>query len=138
MAGIASTGRPEFSFIANEPSEIARQACSMIVHENDAEGKTVVRSSCLELPPNFDDYGWEVEAKGWFSEARIIASGRRYQIIFYDQARLGQEIQDELARGRAFFEPNLVVVQSVTRAHMEAAAEELVRSGEVHSLVAEP
>ncbi|RQH08283.1 hypothetical protein [Bradyrhizobium sp. RP6] len=97
-----------------------------------------MRGSSLELPADFDEYGWEVEAKGWFSQARIIASGVRYQINFYDQARLGQEIQDELARGRALCEPNLVIVPSVTRAHMEAAAEELVRSGEVHSLVAEP
>jgi hypothetical protein len=98
----------------------------------------VVRNSCLELPADFDDYGWEVEVKGWFSEARIIAAGVRYRINFFDQARLVQEIQDELACGRAFFEPNLVIVQSVTRTHMEAAAEEMVRSSEVRSLVAEP
>lgn len=97
-----------------------------------------MRSSYLELPADFDDSGSEVEAKGWFSEARIIASGVRYRINFYDQARLGQQVQDELARGRAFFEPNLVIVPAVTRAYMEAAAERLARSGEVHSLIAEP
>ncbi|WP_271566804.1 hypothetical protein [Bradyrhizobium sp. CCBAU 11386] len=96
-----------------------------------------MRSSYLELPADFEDYGWEVEAKGWFSEARLIASGACYRINFYDPARLAQEIQDELARGRLFFEPNLIIVRAVTRAQMEIAAEELVQSGRVSSLLAE-
>ncbi|MBH5368670.1 hypothetical protein [Bradyrhizobium glycinis] len=96
-----------------------------------------MRASYLELPADFEDYGWEVEAKGWFSEARIIASGVRYRINFYDQARLSQEIQVEIARGGIFFEPNLVIVSAVTRANMESAATELVQSGQVHSLLAE-
>jgi len=96
-----------------------------------------VRSSYLELPSDFDDYGWEVEAKGWFSGARIIASDTRYPINFYDQARLSQQIQDEVAAGQIFFEPNLVVIRAVTRTNMENAAEELVMSGRVSSLLAE-
>jgi hypothetical protein len=96
-----------------------------------------VRSSYLELPDDFEDYGWEVEAKGWFSEARVIASDARYRINFYDPARLSQEIQDELASGRIFFEPNVIIVRAVTRANMERAAEELVRSCRVSLLLAE-
>lgn len=96
-----------------------------------------MRSSCLELPADFEEHGSEVEAKGWFSEARVIASGARYRINFYDQARLNQQIQGELARGQIFFEPNLVVVRAVTRANMESAAEELVQSGGLSSLIAE-
>lgn len=94
-------------------------------------------SSCLELPADFEDYGWEVEVKGWFSEARVIASGVRYRISFYDQARLNQQIQGELARGQIFFEPNLVIVRAVTRANMESAAKELVQSGGLSTLIAE-
>ncbi|WFU83267.1 hypothetical protein QA645_11150 [Bradyrhizobium sp. CIAT3101] len=78
-----------------------------------------------------------MEAKGWFSDARIIASGARYPINFYDPVRLGQQIQDELALGRIFFEPNLVVVAAVTRANMETAAKALVQSGGLSSLIAE-
>jgi hypothetical protein len=96
-----------------------------------------VRNWCLELPVDFEDYGWEVEAKGCFSEARIIATGTRYRVNFFDQARLNQEIQDELARGQIFFQSNLVVLRAVTRANMESAAEELVRSGQLPMLRAE-
>lgn len=96
-----------------------------------------MRSSCLVLPADFENYSREVEAKGWYSEARIIAAEARYRMNFYDHTRLGQHIQDELARGRPFFEPNLVVVRAVTRNNMESAAEELVRSGWIHSLLAE-
>jgi len=96
-----------------------------------------VGSFCLELPTDFENYGWEVEAKGWYSQARIIASGTRYLINFYDPVRLGQQIQDELERGQIFFEPNLVVVRAVTRANMETAAQELVRSSGLSSLIAE-
>ena len=56
---------------------------------------------------------------------------------FYDPVRLGQEIQSEVERGSIFFEPNLVVVKSVTRADMERAAEFLALSGQAASLAAE-
>ena len=82
----------------------------------------------FELPADFADYQWEVEAKGWFSEARLVVSGKRYRLNFYDPVRLGQTIEDGLQRDRAFFEPNLVVVQSVTRVNMERAAVLLAQS----------
>ncbi|MEH2531400.1 hypothetical protein V1277_002221 [Bradyrhizobium sp. AZCC 1588] len=91
----------------------------------------------FDLPVDFADYEWEVETKGWFSEARIIISGKRYRLSFYDPARLGQEIEDELQRDGAFFEPNLVIVQSVTRANMERAAVLLAQSSRVAGLVEE-
>jgi len=94
-------------------------------------------SFSLELPADFENYAREVEAKGWFSEARIITAERRYKISFYDLARLTQQIEGEFERGQIFFEPNLVIVQSITPACMERAAAELVQSGQVISLVAE-
>ncbi|MER7128233.1 hypothetical protein [Streptosporangium saharense] len=57
--------------------------------------------------------------------------------MFYDPVRLGQEITDELERGGALFrEPNLVVIDRVTREHMEAAIGALAESGFL--LVPEP
>ncbi|UPK05137.1 hypothetical protein [Bradyrhizobium sp. 170] len=94
-------------------------------------------SFSLELPTDFEDYEWTLESKGWFSEARIVVTERRYQINFYDLARFTQTVEGEFERGQIFFEPNLVIVPSVTRAHMERAAEELVQSGQILSLVAE-
>jgi hypothetical protein len=62
---------------------------------------------------------WEVETKAWFSEARIIVAGRRYQTNFHDLKHLIQHIEGEFERGQLFFEPNLVVVQTATRIHAE-------------------
>ena len=87
------------------------------------------------LPANFSEYEREVETKGWFSEATIIVSGERYQLNFYDAARLEQEMADELERGGLFFESNLVVVRSVTGANMERAAHQLVKADRVKFLV---
>lgn len=89
------------------------------------------------LPSDFADYESEVTAKGCFSEARMTFSGKDYRLNFYDAARLGQEIESELERGVVFFEPNLVVVRSVTKSDMERAAEQLVQSGQVASLMPE-
>jgi hypothetical protein len=91
----------------------------------------------LILPEDFDEYEWEIISKGWFGGARLNVSGKEYRLIFYDPVRLGQTIEDELQRGEAFFEPNLIVVRSVTRSNMEGAVELLVGSGQTSSLIAE-
>ena len=102
--------------------------------ERSLEG--VVTKHQLILPQNFDEYAWEVESKGWFSGARIRFEGKDYILTFYDAVRLVQEIEAEFLRGGVFFEPNLVVVKSLTRQNMEAAIDFLIRSGGVKSLVA--
>ena len=94
-------------------------------------------SFALVLPSDFDDYEWEVKAKGFFSEARLSVSGKRYRLNFYDPVRLGQEVESELQRGGQFFETNLVVVSSVTRCDMERAAETLMKSGREAFLIAD-
>ena len=94
-------------------------------------------SYSLTFPEDFHEYEWEVTSKGWFGNARLSVSGKVYSLIFYDPARLGQAIEDELQRGSVFFEPNLIIVRSVTRSDMERAVELLVRSGQTSSLVPE-
>lgn len=94
-------------------------------------------NSALVLPGDFHEYEWEVKAKGFFSEARLSVSGKQYRLNFYDHVRLRQEIESELQRRSAFFEPNLVVVNSVTRSDMERAAEVLVQSAREVYLIAE-
>lgn len=91
----------------------------------------------LVLPADFADYEWEVTAKGCFSEARVTVSGKYFRLNFYDATRLSQEIESELDRGGVFFEPNLLVVRSVTRLAMEQVVEHLVQSGQVASLIPE-
>lgn len=89
----------------------------------------------LELPDDFDDYAWEVESKGWFSGATALFGGRRFELVFYDPARLSQDIKDELDEGVAFLERNLLVVKSVDRNHMEKAIEFIARTGKYIDMV---
>jgi hypothetical protein len=96
-----------------------------------------MRDFSLIFPEGFDDYAWELASKGVFNEARLEFQGRWYRLMFYDPVRLGQDIEEELRRGGVFFEPNLVVVPTVTRQDMENAAEQLVKQARLGSLVAE-
>jgi hypothetical protein len=83
----------------------------------------------LQFPPGFEDYAWEVEAKGWLPGVVAVIEDRCYTITVYDPARLVQDIDDVLKEGRAFFEPNLVVVASVTQERIASAIEEIVLTG---------
>ncbi len=94
-------------------------------------------SYSFALPLDFADYEWEVTAKGHFSEAQLTVAGKHYRLNFYDAARLSQEIESELERGGVFFEPNLIIVRSVTRAEMEHATEQLIQSSLIASLTPE-
>ena len=94
-------------------------------------------SFSLVLPDDFDDYEWEVTAKGYFPEARMKVSGKQYRLNFYDPVRLRQEIESRLKGGTLFFEPNLVVVPSVTKLLMHHAADLLVQSGQIAKMISE-
>ena len=90
----------------------------------------------LALPPDFDDYEGETEAKGYFPEARLSVAGKHYRLTFYDPVRLSQTIADDLRHGALFFEANLVVVSAVTRSEMERAVEALIKT-QLANLIAE-
>lgn len=91
----------------------------------------------LTLPADFDDYEWEVTAKGCFSEAFLTVAEISYRLNFYDAIRLQQEIESALESGVMFFEPNLLVIKAVDKAKIEEAVELLVRSGQVRFLLPE-
>jgi len=91
----------------------------------------------LDFPQGYEKYASEVESKGWFGDVKLTYSGRRYRLTFYDPVRLAQEIDSEIQRGGIFFEPNLVVVRSVTRPEMENAVTQLIERGGVSLLVAD-
>lgn len=99
--------------------------------------QTTMTDFSLVLPADFDDYAWEVQAKGYFGDALMTVAGKRYRLNFYDPTRLSQEIASELERGAAFAEPNLVIVRAVTKSDMQQAAAMLAQSGQVNSLVPE-
>jgi hypothetical protein len=82
----------------------------------------------LVLPVDFDDYAWEIEAKGWFNDAVVMYEGEKYRITFYDVARLSQDIEEALSAHAAFVEKNIVILNSVTREAMEHAIEFIAAS----------
>ncbi|CAM4095574.1 hypothetical protein [Corallococcus exiguus] len=88
----------------------------------------------LEFPPGFEDYAWEVEAKGWLPGVVAVIHGRRYTLTVYDPARLTQGVDEALKGGRAFLERNLVVVASVTRERIVSAIQEIFQTGRVSDL----
>lgn len=88
----------------------------------------------LEFPTGFEDYDWEVEAKGWLPGIVAVIQGHRYTLTVYDPARLIQDVEDALKGGRVFFERNLVVVASVTRESIASAVQEIVQTGRVGDL----
>ncbi|NPC48952.1 hypothetical protein D7X99_25595 [Corallococcus sp. AB032C] len=92
----------------------------------------------LEIPPGFEDYAWEVEAKGWLSGVVAVIQGRRYTLTVYDPARLTQDVEDALKGGRVFLERNLVVVASITRDRIVSAIQEIVQAGRVGDLRPDP
>ncbi len=86
------------------------------------------------LPDDFGEYAWEVEAKGVFWDVRLRYRGREFALTFYEPERLAQDIRAELDGSAAFCEQNLVVVEKVTKEHMESAVTELIGSGKAERL----
>jgi hypothetical protein len=84
----------------------------------------------MRWPDYFDEQAPLIESKGWFADVLIEWNGQCYRPVFYDPIRLGQVVADELTHGAGFFrDPNLVVVDRVTRVCMEAAVTALINDG---------
>lgn len=88
----------------------------------------------LEFPEDFDDYEWEVESKGFLGNIQLQFDRQSYLISFYDKERLMQEIVDEIESNGFFFESNLIIIDSVTKANMVESIERLVKTSEIKGL----
>jgi hypothetical protein len=88
----------------------------------------------LRFPSEFDDYAWEVEAKGWLDGVEVVWEGAVIRLTVYDPVRLAQEIEEEVAASRVLAFSNLVVVPAVTRTVMERAVRSLIETGEIRKL----
>jgi hypothetical protein len=75
----------------------------------------------LVLPTDFDDYAWELESKGYFGEAAVRIGDQQVGVTFYEPTRLSQDIAEELAAGRPFAVPRLLVLERVTLENMRFA-----------------
>ncbi len=95
----------------------------------------MARSYDIRFPEYLDGYEAETAAKGYLVGVAVSAGGRTFDLTVYDRARLVQELDDELNSDRAYFAvSNLLVVESVTRAHISMAVEVLAK-GQFQELV---
>lgn len=75
----------------------------------------------LVLPPDFEDYAWEVESKGVFWDATVRVGDGSVAVTFYDPARLSQEVNDELNDRSSVELVRTLIVPSVTEKQMRDA-----------------
>ncbi|OYN87509.1 hypothetical protein [Parenemella sanctibonifatiensis] len=75
----------------------------------------------LIMPPDFLDFCWELEYKGYFSVEVVLPSDRIVPVEFYDHARLAQELREHRDAGTPFFARRIAVVESVDLELMNAA-----------------
>lgn len=75
----------------------------------------------LILPDDFDDYAWEVGAKGCLTGISVRIGEMVLPVVFYEPARLSQDIAEELSAGRTFSTVRLLVVERVTESAMRLA-----------------
>ena len=92
----------------------------------------------IHLPDWFDELAaFHHEKKGWLANVPVTLDGHRYLVTFYDPVRLSQDIEEELKQKPVFFEPNLIVVPTVTEEDMQKALEVIVSEGRAIHLVPE-
>jgi len=91
----------------------------------------------LHLPQDFDDHEWEVESKGWYQGAYLMIEKKMYKLIFYDPARLAQDIAYDIKNNCIFFEKNLVVISIVNKKNMEMAVKFLMDTKQINMLTPE-
>jgi hypothetical protein len=75
----------------------------------------------IAWPDGFDEFAWEVQAKGYLREVVVTTHGRRYSLDFYDNVRLAQDVEEDLALQHIAVLTNVIVVPLVTRQAIEAA-----------------
>ena len=80
----------------------------------------------LHYPDYFDEP--DVRERGVVDDIRVHSRGRVFDVSFFDQTRLAQEVEGEIRQYRHFFVyKNLVVVEVVDREHIRAAISELAK-----------
>lgn len=80
----------------------------------------------VDWPADIDTYS---QPKGWIN-LPVKSGGRTYSVTFFDPVRLGQEIGDALSQNAYFAELNLVVVDTIERATIDAALQSIANRGD--------
>lgn len=93
---------------------------------------TSVEYPIVHFPDAFDERAeFEMPARGYLADSTVeLADGSKYEVYFTDPVRLAQTLEDEAAAGCPYYaEPNLIVLEEVTRPAIEEAVRGLWESG---------
>jgi hypothetical protein len=86
----------------------------------------------VRLPHSFDERAeYEMTSRGYLAQSIVeLPDGSQFEVYFIEPVRLAQTLGDEASAGRPFYaEPNMILVEEVTRASIEEAVRGLWESG---------
>jgi hypothetical protein len=95
----------------------------------------------LIFDETFDERArFEAKARGYLSHVKVVLSDESaYPVVFYDCARLGQELAYEVSSGRmCVADIGMIVLAEVTVENMDIAVRKLAREGFFKGLRSEP
>ncbi|WP_175013500.1 hypothetical protein [Burkholderia lata] len=84
----------------------------------------------IKYPGWYDELAeFEHEEKGFLEGVLVTSEEGDITLNFYDTARFAQDATDGVRDSGFFYMPNVVVVESVSRRNIEAAAQRIVDGG---------
>ncbi|KWF35814.1 hypothetical protein WL88_14225 [Burkholderia diffusa] len=85
----------------------------------------------IKYPSWYDELAeFEHEEKGFLQDVLITSEGAGdVQLNFYDMTRFAQDAADSVRTNGFFYMTGVVIVESVSRTHIEAAAQRIVEDG---------
>jgi len=90
----------------------------------------------VSFPEGYDNrLAFEAPSKGYLRDVMVQLDGTRYKLFFIDPVRLQQDLEADVADGRAYYaEPGMVVLPEVTTEAIHKAIAGLLREGFFHYL----
>ena len=80
----------------------------------------------IKYPDWYDEFAEiEHEAKGYLEGVLVIFPRGELALNFYDAARFTQDAADEVCLDGFFYMSNVVIVESVSKKHIEAAVQKI-------------
>jgi hypothetical protein len=84
----------------------------------------------LTYPSWYDELAeFEHEEKGFLEGVLVTSEGREITLNFYDTTRFAQDAADGIHDSGFFYISSIVIVESVSRRHIEEAAQKIIDSG---------
>ncbi len=70
---------------------------------------------------------FETESKGYLYGVKLKTKKSTYELVFYDPIRLQQELEMEVKDNLYFHEPNLIILENITKEAIENAIKKYVK-----------